>query len=48
MARVRKMNTFRKGGTKNRKTRPVGMSRSGLPKIYPPNINAHLKAIKIG
>lgn len=41
-------NGFKKGGYKNRKTRPAGYSRSGLPKIYPPNINTHLRAVKIG
>lgn len=39
---------FKKGGYKKRIGRPVGVSRSGLPKIYPANINAHLKAIKVG
>lgn len=39
---------FKKGGYKRRIGRPVGVSRSGLPKIYPANINAHLKAIKVG
>jgi len=48
MATVRKANRFHKGGCKKRKGRPQGVSRSGLPKIYPPNINAHMRAIKLG
>lgn len=41
-------NGFKKGGYKTRKNRPAGYSRSGLPKIYPANINTHLRAVKIG
>lgn len=41
-------NGFKKGGYKTRKNRPAGYSRSGLPKIYPPNINVHLKNVKLG
>ena len=39
---------FKKGGFKNKKTRPAGYSRSGLPKIFPPSINMHLRAVKLG
>jgi hypothetical protein len=48
MAKTRKTGKFAKGGYKNKRSRPNGVSRSGLPKIYPPNINPFLKAIKLG
>jgi hypothetical protein len=49
MAKSRKAGSgFTKGGYKTRKNRPQGVSRNGLPKIYPPNVNAHLKAVKVG
>ena len=35
-------NQFSKTGFKKSKGRPTSISRSGLPKIYPPNINAHM------
>jgi hypothetical protein len=35
-------NQFSKTGFKKSKGRPLTVSRSGLPKIYPPNINAHV------
>jgi len=36
-------NQFSKTGFKKSKGRPVEVSRSGLPKIYPPNINSQVK-----
>jgi hypothetical protein len=39
---------FSKGGYKNRKNRPAGYSRTGLPKIYPPGHDVTLRAVKIG
>lgn len=38
---------FKKGGCKKRKGRPNGMSRSGLPKIFPPGVNTVLQVSKI-
>ena len=37
---------FKKGGYKNRK-RPKGVSRQGLPKIYPPGHDATLRAVAV-
>ena len=37
---------FKKGGYKTRK-RPKGVSRNGLPKIYPPGHDATLRAVKV-
>ncbi len=37
---------FRKGGYKTRK-RPKGVSRQGLPKLYPPGHDVTLRAIKV-
>ena len=36
-----------KGGCKKRKYRPIGYSRTGLPKIYPPGHDVTLRAIKL-
>jgi hypothetical protein len=44
MARVKKP-FGTKGGYKKRKYRPVGYSRTGLPKIYPPGHDATLRAV---
>jgi hypothetical protein len=46
MGRVRgKMGNMTKGGYKtHRSKRPAGVSRSGLPKIYPPHVDAQLRA----
>lgn len=38
----RSPNQFSKTGFKKSRRRPIGVSRSGLPKIYPPNINAQM------
>lgn len=49
MAKNKKSGTgFKKGGYKKRSGRPVGYSRSGLPKLFPANVNTFLRAIKIG
>lgn len=37
---------FKKGGYKTRR-RPKGVSRAGLPKIYPPGHDVTLRAIKV-
>ena len=34
-----------KGGYKKRKNRPIGYSRTGLPKIYPPGHDVTLRAV---
>jgi hypothetical protein len=49
MAKNRKPKSkgFSKGGYKKRKNRPEGISRSGLPKIYPPDCDATLRAVKL-
>ena len=36
-----------KGGFKKRKLRPLGYSRTGLPKIYPPGHDFTLRAVKL-
>ena len=46
MANNRKTGKFAKGGYKNRK-RPKGVSRSGLPKMYPSDIDAKLRVTKV-
>jgi hypothetical protein len=46
MAKNRKTGKFAKGGYKNRK-RPEGVSRSGLPKMYPADIDAKLRVTKV-
>lgn len=49
MAKNRKPKSkgFSKGGYKKRKNRPAGTSRSGLPKIYPPDCDSTLRATKL-
>jgi hypothetical protein len=44
MGSVRSKN-MSKGGYKTRK-RPSGVSRNGLPKMYPPQVNATLRQLK--
>ena len=36
-----------KGGYKKRKYRPIGYSRAGLPKIFPPDVNPTLRVQSI-
>ena len=46
MEKNRKTGKFAKGGYKNRK-RPEGVSCSGLPKMYPADIDVKLRVTKV-